>query len=210
MEQIVNELINNKYDKKTKVKRDDVINLLNQVRYLLFLDFFEEVSSNKKEYIIMKILGIKELLTKELKSLEETDENISYLIDTFVSTFPSLKKSLETDVEAFMESDPAATSPEEIILSYPGLYAICVYRIAHELYKLGIKQIPRIMTEHAHTKTGIDINPGAVIGDYFFIDHGTGVVIGETTEIGNHVKMYQGVTLGAISINDASSVIIAS
>ena len=107
------------------------------------------------------------------------------------------------DVETYLKSDPAAESAEEIILSYPGLYAISVYRIAHELYKLNVPNIPRIMTEEAHTKTGIDIHPGASIEDHFFIDHGTGIVIGETTSIGSHVKVYQGVTLGAIAINDA-------
>ena len=94
---------------------------------------------------------------------------------------------------------PAATSKAEIILSYPGFYAIFVYRFAHELYKRNVPFIPRMMTEHAHSKTGIDINPGAEIGEYFFIDHGTGIVIGETTTIGNNVKIYQGVTLGALS-----------
>ena len=103
------------------------------------------------------------------------------------------------DVEAELEGDPAANSMEEIIFSYPGIFAIFVYRIAHELYQLEIPFIPRIMTEYAHGKTGIDINPGASIGEYFFIDHGTGIVIGETTIIGDHVKIYQGVTLGALS-----------
>ena len=103
------------------------------------------------------------------------------------------------DVEATFEGDPAAESKEAIIFSYPGLYAIFVYRVANLLYKSGVPFVPRIMTEHAHSMTGIDINPGATIGEYFFIDHGTGIVIGETTVIGNHVKIYQGVTLGALS-----------
>ena len=106
---------------------------------------------------------------------------------------------LETDIEAAYEGDPAAESKDEIIFSYPGLYAISVYRIAHELTKLKVPMIPRIMTEYAHGLTGIDIHPGATIGNYFFIDHGTGIVIGETTEIGEHVKIYQGVTLGGLS-----------
>ncbi|MPM90276.1 Serine acetyltransferase [bioreactor metagenome] len=99
------------------------------------------------------------------------------------------------------ESDPACESKKEIILTYPGFYAIFVHRIAHELYKLGVPLVPRIMAEIAHSKTGIDIHPGATIGEYFFIDHGTGIVIGETAVVGHHVKIYQGVTLGAISLS---------
>ena len=117
----------------------------------------------------------------------------------FMEKIPEIRAVLETDVEAAYEGDPAASSKDEIILSYPGLYAISIYRIAHELHKLRIPMIPRIMTEHAHSITGIDIHPGATIGKYFFIDHGTGIVIGETTIIGEHVKIYQGVTLGGIS-----------
>lgn len=105
----------------------------------------------------------------------------------------------ETDLEASYNGDPAAFSKDEIILSYPGFYATTIYRLAHELYELKVPMIPRIMTEHAHTITGIDIHPGAKIGKYFFIDHGTGIVIGSTTVIGKYVKIYQGVTLGAIS-----------
>ena len=101
------------------------------------------------------------------------------------------------DVTANFDGDPAAGSKEEVIFSYPGLYAIFVYRVAHELYESGVPLIPRIMSEYAHGATGIDINPGAKIGEYFFIDHGTGIVVGETTVIGDHVKLYQGVTLGA-------------
>ena len=106
---------------------------------------------------------------------------------------------LLTDVQAAFDGDPAAQSKEEIIFSYPGFFAIFVYRIAHELYTQSVPLIPRIMTEYAHSGTGVDINAGATIGEYFFIDHATGVVIGETTVIGNHVKIYQGVTLGALS-----------
>ena len=112
---------------------------------------------------------------------------------------PEIQKMLLKDVQAGFDGDPAAKSKEEIIFSYPGFYAIYVYRIAHELYLEKVPFIPRIMSEFAHGKTGIDINPGATIGEYFFIDHGTGVVIGETTKIGNNVKIYQGVTLGALS-----------
>ena len=117
----------------------------------------------------------------------------------FFEKLPDIQGTLLKDVQAGFDGDPAAKSKEEIIFSYPGLFAIYVYRLAHVLYQEKVPFIPRIMTEYAHGKTGIDINPGAVIGDYFFIDHGTGVVIGETTEIGNNVKLYQGVTLGALS-----------
>ena len=112
---------------------------------------------------------------------------------------PSIQRVLLTDVQALYDGDPAAGSKEEVIFSYPGLYAIYVYRIAHVLYEQNVPIIPRIMTELAHSGTGIDIGAGAQIGEYFFIDHGTGVVIGETTVIGDHVKLYQGVTLGALS-----------
>ncbi|MBR6229294.1 MAG: serine acetyltransferase [Eubacterium sp.] len=113
--------------------------------------------------------------------------------------FSTIQELLLKDVDAGYDGDPAAKDKESIIISYPGLYAIFVYRVAHELYKRDVPFIPRIMSEYAHSRTGIDINPGATIGEYFFIDHGTGVVIGETTTIGDHVKLYQGVTLGALS-----------
>lgn len=117
----------------------------------------------------------------------------------FLRKIPGIRAYIETDVQAAFDGDPAAYNKDEIIFSYPGLYAILVNRIAHELYLLGVPLIPRIMTEYAHSETGIDIHPGATIGKYFFIDHGTGIVIGETTVIGDNVKIYQGVTLGALS-----------
>ncbi|MDO5552474.1 MAG: serine acetyltransferase [Planctomycetia bacterium] len=117
----------------------------------------------------------------------------------FLSTLSALRRSLAKDVEAAYAGDPACTGSDEVIFCYPGLEAITVYRLAHSLHELGVPLIPRIMTEWAHNRTGIDIHPGASIGEYFFIDHGTGVVIGETCEIGNWVKLYQGVTLGALS-----------
>ena len=117
----------------------------------------------------------------------------------FAGRLAEIKRLLILDVEALYEGDPAAKCREEVMISYPGFYAISIYRMAHELYLLKVPLIPRIMTEYAHEKTGIDIHPGASIGEYFFIDHGTGTVIGETTVIGEHVKLYQGVTLGAKS-----------
>lgn len=112
---------------------------------------------------------------------------------------PEIRETLQLDCQAALDGDPATTSPDEIILAYPGFKAICVHRIAHELYAAGIPLVPRIMSEYAHSVTGIDINPGATIGKSFFIDHGTGVVIGETCVLGDNVKLYQGVTLGALS-----------
>lgn len=127
------------------------------------------------------------------------DGDAARLAETFVSRLPEVKRLVDTDVQAAYEGDPAATSPMEVVMAYPGLYAVTVHRLAHELYKLRVPVMPRIMSEIAHSKTGIDIHPGATIGERFFIDHGTGVVIGETTVIGRNVKIYQGVTLGALS-----------
>ena len=121
------------------------------------------------------------------------------LTDAFLNSLPHIMELLNTDIQAIYDGDPAAKSKAEVILCYPGFYAISIYRIAHELYTLGVPYIPRIMTEYAHEKTGIDINPGAAIGPYFCIDHGTGIVIGETAVLGHHVKLYQGVTIGAKS-----------
>ena len=123
----------------------------------------------------------------------------------FFRAIPAVRAVSQTDVEAFYDGDPAAYSNDEIIFCYPGLFAITVYRLAHVLYTLGVPMLPRIMTEHAHSVTGIDINPGATIGNYFFIDHGTGIVVGETTVIGDHVKVYQGVTLGALTTRGGQS-----
>ena len=127
----------------------------------------------------------------------EAQQKAQELSLEFFRAIPGIRAIAQTDVEAFYEGDPAAFSVDEIIFCYPGLFAITVYRLAHVLYTLDVPMLPRIMTEHAHSVTGIDINPGATIGKYFFIDHGTGIVIGETTVIGDHVKIYQGVTLGA-------------
>lgn len=122
------------------------------------------------------------------------------VVETFFEKLPDLAKILDTDVEAAVAGDPAAYSPEEVIVTYPGFYAVCIYRLAHCLNKLNVPLLPRLMSEYAHEKTGIDIHPGATIEERFFIDHGTGVVIGETANIGKNVKIYQGVTLGALSV----------
>ena len=130
---------------------------------------------------------------------QDINQRAEQITLSFMQRLPALRSVIETDVQAGFEGDPAAFNTDEIIFSYPGLLAVFVYRIAHELHVLGVPIIPRMMTEYAHGVTGIDIHPGATIGKYFFIDHGTGVVIGETTIIGEHVKLYQGVTLGGLS-----------
>ena len=149
---------------------------------------------NKQIMVVLKYCNREQNLSE--KDIEEKAWEISL---NFMRRVPSIREILETDLEAAYEGDPAAESKAEILLSYPGFFAISVYRIAHELVLLKVPMIPRIMTEYAHGITGIDIHPGATIGKYFFIDHGTGIVIGETTEIGEHVKIYQGVTLGGLS-----------
>ena len=135
----------------------------------------------------------------------EAEERAQLLSLEFFRQLPAVRAMCQTDVEAFYDGDPAAYSTDEIIFCYPGLFAITVYRMAHVLYTLGVPMLPRMMTEHAHGVTGIDINPGATIGKYFFIDHGTGIVVGETTVIGDHVKIYQGVTLGALTTRGGQS-----
>ena len=151
----------------------------------------EDVMYNLNKQITVVLRG-----TMDQDAAREKAQQISL---EFFRKIPEIRAIAQTDVEAFYEGDPAAYSTDEIIFCYPGLFAITVYRLAHVLYELEVPVLPRIMTEHAHSITGIDINPGATIGKYFFIDHGTGIVIGETTVIGDHVKIYQGVTLGALS-----------
>jgi serine O-acetyltransferase len=129
-----------------------------------------------------------------------TEAKSSANAEVFFERLPKLAELLDLDAQAALAGDPAAYSREEIITTYPGFYAVCIYRLAHDLYSMGIPLLPRLMTEYAHEKTGIDIHPGASIGESFFIDHGTGVVIGETAHIGKNVKIYQGVTLGALSV----------
>lgn len=142
-------------------------------------------------------LDFKDLITP-VESL--LDEPVNKKTDKFFEKIPGIYESLIKDAKLFLDFDPAARSMEGVILYYPGFYSIAVYRLANALHNIGIRFLPRMMTEYAHSKTGIDIHPGATIGDNFFIDHGTGVVIGETTNIGKNVKIYQGVTLGAMVV----------
>ncbi len=138
---------------------------------------------------------------EEEVSMLSPERKAKEIVAEFVRALPEIKRLVDSDVEAAYEGDPAATSPMEVVMAYPGLYAVAIHRLAHELYRLKVPIIPRVMSELAHSKTGIDIHPGATIGERFFIDHGTGVVIGETTVIGRNVKLYQGVTLGALSFD---------
>ena len=133
------------------------------------------------------------------------DRNAHEIVAQFLANLGEVKRLVESDVHAAYDGDPAATSRMEVVMAYPGLYAVTIHRLAHELYKLKVPIIPRVMSELAHSKTGIDIHPGATIGERFFIDHGTGVVIGETCTIGRNVRIYQGVTLGGLSFDKDSS-----
>ncbi|MFU0550156.1 serine O-acetyltransferase EpsC [Gardnerella piotii] len=142
---------------------------------------------------------IERIIFHELQCYTSNTIKIRETCNQFINTLPTIKKLLLTDIQAMYEGDPACTSKVEVTLAYPGFYAMLIHRTAHALYELNVPLIPRLMSEYAHRKTGIDIHPGAKIGAYFCIDHGTGIVIGETTVIGEHVKLYQGVTLGAKS-----------
>lgn len=155
---------------------------------------FDSKDELEEAFRVMKYEMTRLLVNQDGLDREDT-------VDQFFLKLPTIYHSLQMDIQALYEGDPAAKSKVEVIRSYPGFYAISAYRIAHALKILGVKDLPRSITEVAHSKTGIDIHPGAVIGERFCIDHGTGVVIGETTEIGNDVKIYQGVTLGALSVD---------
>lgn len=190
--------------------RSVIIELVRELRAVLFPGYFriDTGACAFPEYYAGSLLNnLYDALKEQIEiailyqgeKKEKAQLRAEEITGQFVKRLPEIQKMLLKDVQAGFDGDPAAKSKEEIIFSYPGFYAIYVYRIAHELYLEKVPFIPRIMSEFAHGKTGIDINPGATIGEYFFIDHGTGVVIGETTKIGNNVKIYQGVTLGALS-----------
>ncbi len=134
---------------------------------------------------------------------DDSEDEVTQVVESFFNRLPEIYRMLQSDADSFLDSDPSAKGIEEVLMSFPGFYAISVYRLAHELQVLNIPLLPRIMSEYIHGKTGIDIHPGAIIGRNFFIDHGTGVVIGETTDIGDNVKIYQGVTLGALYVERA-------
>ena len=164
---------------------------------LLFYTLFDSDTEVEKN------IDVLEETFEELTNLAcwESDKPCSKVWETYVARLPEILKKLNKDAEAFLKSDPAANSIEEVYLAYPGFYAIAIYRLAHELLTFGLPLIPRLMTEYSHRLTGTDINPGAEIGESFFIDHATGIVIGETAIIKNNVKMYQGVTLGGLYVD---------
>ena len=184
--------------------RQEIVKVIRDLQALLFpLVYRREYPDMADETLLSQALyRLRDQLAAALRfKLQEGDpEAIADAICAdFAGRLPEIKRLLLLDVEALYEGDPAASCREEVMISYPGFRAISIYRIAHELYLLKAPLIPRIMTEYAHERTGIDIHPGATIGEYFFIDHGTGIVVGETTVIGDHVKLYQGGTLGAKS-----------
>lgn len=190
--------------------RDVVIGVLEKLRRILFPGYFRDRNYrfyNLKYNLSVLIEDVMFQLTRQVSMVfqrqgekpNQAEQHAQQACLTFLNGIPDIRAMVQTDLQAAYDGDPAATGMDEVIFSYPGLYAISVYRLAHELFRLGVPMIPRMMTEHAHSLTGIDIHPGATIGKYFFIDHGTGIVIGETTIIGDNVKVYQGVTLGALS-----------
>ena len=201
----------------TNPNKDDIVKILDQIRNIIFPGYYknksyriytvrnnlsmqlEDVLYNLIKQISIVLKYLPEYGGKEERELLYEGERLSL---QFLEKITKIRELIQTDLQVAYDGDPAAFNKPEIIFSYPGLYATMVNRIAHELYLLGIPLIPRIMTEHAHTETGIDIHPGAVLGKYFFIDHGTGIVIGETAIIGDNVKIYQGVTIGALSTRD--------
>ncbi len=222
-ENIVNAIMND-YDKDRAIdrkddfydqpNRDEIIDIIDKLMKIIYPGYFRDMTYkgyNAENHLAAliedvmyrlhgQIIKVGKLMPDLKDKCQEKVEHEAYQITVeFLNRIPMVREYLEEDLEASLEGDPAAKSFDEIILAYPGLYAISVNRLAHELFLLNVPLIPRIMTEHAHSLTGIDIHPGATIGRHFFIDHGTGIVVGETTVIGDNVKIYHGVTLGALS-----------
>jgi len=196
--------------------RDVIIDIIEKLRRIIFPGYFRDKNYkyyNAKPNLSVLIEDVMFHLTRQMQlvfqSRGETEasaiERAQEICLAFFSRIPQIRALVQTDLQAAYDGDPAATDMAEIIFSYPGIFAITVYRLAHELHLLNVPMLPRIMTEYAHNITGIDIHPGATVGKYFFIDHGTGIVIGETTVIGENVKIYQGVTLGALSTRGGQS-----
>ncbi len=201
-------------DVSTQVDEKAVVDILQKLLRVLFPGYYRKKSYSPHDDTRNLSYFIEEIefqLTRQiagvlrgLPAYERVDEPVVQrealrIVLDFLHRIPALRSLVNSDLEAAFDGDPAAKSMEEIVLAYPGLLAITIYRIAHELFVLKVPLIPRMMTEHAHSRTGVDIHPGATIGRYFFIDHATGVVIGETSIIGERVKLYQGVTIGALS-----------
>ncbi len=203
-------------DSFARPDKDVVIDIIEKLRRIVFPGYFKDKNYqiyNAKHNLSMLIEDVMYNLNQQIvlvfrnTGMDEATalEKAQEVCLAFFQKIPWVRAMVQTDLEASYEGDPAATGMAEIIFAYPGLFAITVYRLAHELYALGVPMLPRIMTEHAHSITGIDIHPGATVGKYFFIDHGTGIVVGETTVIGDNVKLYQGVTLGALSTRGGQS-----
>jgi len=204
-------------DRMHTLRRPDtevIVEVINKLRRIVFPGYYRDKNYriyNAKNNLSVLIEDVMYHLSRQIalvyESSGETDaqSRAQQVCLEFLATIPQVRAMVQTDLQAFYDGDPAATGMEEIIYAYPGLFAITVYRLAHVLYTLKVPMIPRIMTEHAHSITGIDIHPGATVGKYFFIDHGTGIVVGETTVIGDNVKIYQGVTLGALSTRGGQS-----
>ena len=198
-----------KVDLKRHPEKEVVIDVITKLLRIVFPGYFRDNTYrmyNAKHNLSMLMEDVMYNLNKQIRLIlqsgmedAEAKEKAQEICLEFFRRIPAVRATVQTDVEAAFSGDPAATSTDEIIFCYPGLFAITVYRLAHELYALGVPMLPRIMTEYAHGISGIDIHPGATVGNYFFIDHGTGIVIGETTVIGENVKIYQGVTLGGLS-----------
>ena len=186
---------------ETVPDRKNIIDVLKHLQALLFPGYFrldDQPALSTEEQLRRVSYHLELQIGAACRFLGDTADPHA-LCEAFVEQLPRIKDLLLKDIVALYNGDPAAKCHEEVLLCYPGFFAISIYRLAHQLYKLGVPLLPRIMTEYAHEKTGIDIHAGATIGEYFFIDHGTGIVVGETTVIGDHVKLYQGVTLGAKS-----------
>ncbi|GHV51766.1 serine acetyltransferase [Synergistales bacterium] len=199
-----------KVESEDQINGDAVRDIIEDLRSLLFPGFFgqKKLKRDSIEYFVGELLEkliyhLQKQITRALLNVNggarEAERDADIAVRTFLSRVPKIRGLLATDVQASYDGDPAAFNSDEIIWSYPGINAVTSYRIAHELYLLGIPLIPRMISELAHNRTGIDIHPGAAAGHHLFVDHGTGIVIGETAVIGNYVKIYQGVTLGALS-----------
>lgn len=196
--------------------KDKMIDIIEKLRRIVFPGYFRDKTYriyNAKHNLSILMEDVMYNLTQQVARVlhgegqteQEAQEAAQNICLEFFRQIPQVRAMVQTDLQAAYDGDPAATGMAELIFSYPGLFAITVYRLAHVLYTLKVPMIPRIMTEHAHSVTGIDIHPGATIGKYFFIDHGTGIVVGETTVIGENVKIYQGVTLGGLSTRGGQS-----
>ncbi len=186
-------------DSITKFNKEDIDSFLIHVSTLLMLEYYNPA------YTCSDLDELYGVVSSGLERILESAENGNVIKKEILESLPEIRRTINTTIEAILEGDPASVSRQQIVLMYPGFEAILNYRIAHEFYKRNLQLIARYISEKAHKDTGIDINPGATIGDYFFIDHGTGIVIGETTIIGERVKLYQGVTLGALSLSKGRS-----